>query len=79
MQRRKTTEEKRADALKRFIRAECAKTEVKNLTGLADALGENYANLYYRLSSGTISALTVNHIIHALHMDDDAVRQLHKI
>lgn len=76
---RKTEKERRADALKRFIRAECAKTEAKNLTGLAAMMGENYTNLYYRISSGTISALTVNRIIHTLHMDDEAVRQLYKI
>jgi hypothetical protein len=76
---RKTEKERRADALKRFIRAECAKTDLKNLAGLAEALGEKYATFYYRLRSGTISALTVNNIIHALHMDDEAVRQLYKI
>ncbi|MDO4528143.1 MAG: hypothetical protein Q4C03_05110 [bacterium] len=76
---RKTEKERRADALKRFIRAECAKTDLKNLAGLADALGVKYATFYYRLRSGTISALTVNNIIHALHMDDEAVRQLYKI
>lgn len=79
MQRRKTTEEKRADALYAFVRVECAKTPVKNLTGLAAAMGMSYHTLYYRLTTGTISALMMNSIIHTLGMENEAVMNLHKI
>lgn len=79
MQRRKTTEEKRADALYAFVRSECAKTSVKNITGLAAVLGMSYHTLHYRLSTGTISALLMNQIIHTLGMENEAVARLHKI
>jgi len=77
---RKTAEQKRADALYAFIRSECAKqTDVKNITGLARAMGISYPNLRYGLATGSISALTMNQIIHTLHMEPDAVARLHKI
>jgi hypothetical protein len=79
MQKRKTEEEKRADALYSFIRCECAKTGFKNITGLAAALGVNYSTLYYRLTTGAISALMMNRIIRTLNMDSEAVARLHKI
>ena len=77
---RKTEEQKRVDRLCAFIKAECAeRPDVKNLTGLAAVMGMSYSTLYYRLSTGTISALQMNCIIHALHLDADAVARLYRI
>ena len=72
-------ENERAEKLYAFIRSECAKTPVKNLTGLAAELGVKYHTLHYRLTTGTISALMMNNIIRVLNMDDISVRRLHRI
>lgn len=77
---RKTEEQKRCDALYALIRSECAKQpKVKNITGLAEAMGISYSNLRYGLCHGTISALTMNQIIHTLQMEPEAIARLHKI
>lgn len=80
MQKRKTEEQKRADALYAFVRSECAKrTDIKNITGLSLAMDVPYHVIYRGLKTGQIKALLMNKVIHALQMDEEAVKRLYKI
>lgn len=66
----------RARKLKALIMAECHKTDVKNLTGLAAALDVKYGMMYSRLKNGTISALMMRDIIMVLKCDNETVLKM---
>jgi hypothetical protein len=75
-----TDEEKRRRKLKRMIVEECAENdEIRNLTGLAEKMGVDYALLYQRIHRGTVPALMMNEILHALNASPETVERFIKI
>lgn len=77
---RMTNDEKRRKALKRMIQEECSKRgDIRNLTGLAEKMGVDYALLYQRIHRGTVPALMMNEILHALNASPETVERFIKI
>ncbi len=76
---RMTDEEKRREKLKRMIVEECACHDVRNLTGLAEKMGVDYSLLYQRIHRGTIPAMMLNDILHALNASPETVARFYKI
>lgn len=75
---RMTDLERRAEEARRIIEAGCKMHDCRNLTGLAEAIGEkSYSAFYSRLRRGKISALQMNDIIHILGPEVGA--KLHKV
>ncbi len=77
---RMTDEEKRRRKLKRMIVEECSENdEIRNLTGLAEKMGVDYSLLYQRIHRGTIPAMMLNDILHALNASPETVARFYKI
>lgn len=77
---RMTNEEKRRAKLKRMIIEECAMHgDIRNITGLADKMGVDYSLLYQRIHRGTLPALQMNEILHALNASPETVQKFIKI
>ena len=77
---RQTDYDKRRAKLKRMIQEECSKRgDIRNLTGLAEAMGVDYALLYQRIHRGTIPAMMLNDILHVLDASPETVARFYKI
>lgn len=77
---RMTNEEKRRRKMKRMIVEECANNdEIRTLTGLAEKMGVDYSLLYQRIHRGTVPALMMNEILHALDASPETVARFYKI
>ena len=75
-----TDKERRAKALERLIKAECKlNPSVKTIRGLAVKMGIGYRQVYEPLHRGTISALMMNDILHALNANPETVARFIKI
>ena len=77
---RQTDYNKRRAKLKRMIQEECSKHgDIRNLTGLAEKMGVDYALLYQRIHRGTIPAMMLNDILHALDATPETVARFYKV
>lgn len=77
---RMTNEEKRRAKLKRMIQEECSKRDdIRTLAGLAEKMGVDYSLLYQRIHRGTLPALQMNEILHALDASPETVARFHKV
>jgi len=77
---RMTDEERRRRKLKRMIVEECANNdEIRTLTGLAEKMGVDYSLLYQRIHRGTLPAMMLNDILHALDASPETVARFYKI
>lgn len=71
---------KRARRLELSIKAECASNpNIRNITGLAAAMGKGYRQVYEPIHRGTISALLMNDILKALGADNATALRFYKI
>lgn len=72
--------EKRSRRLHANVMAECKRNpDVKSLTGLAERMGLKYTSLYSPLHNGSVSALMMNDILHALDADTETVARFYKL
>jgi len=77
---RMTDKERRAKALERLIKAECKlNPSIRSIRGLAVKMGIGYRQVYEPIHRGTISALMMNDILHALNADSATVAKFIKV
>ena len=77
---RMTDKERRAKALERLIKAECKlNPNIKSIWGLAETMGIGYRQVYEPIHRGTISALMMNDVLHALDADPATVAKFIKV
>lgn len=77
---RMTDKERRAKALERLIKAECKlNPSIRSIRGLAVKMGIGYRQVYEPIHWGTISALMMNDVLHALDADPATVAKFIKV